>query len=250
MIARRLLVSVFSAVLLGYGLPAWAEEAAKPDDSVSFDLSAEDWVVTKTAHVAIDVEAAVSAASAGSMRADMAKAVNDAAKSDWRLTSFTRTQDQTGLERWSVVFDSRLPEAALNGLSDAVKKASKAGMQMTVGAIDFTPTLDETEAARTGLRAHLVKEAEDQLAALNASVPGRNFRLAQITFDSSMAPQAMPMLARNAIAPRAMMASAMQAPMTPSRPESDGQPDTAQKLVVDAHITYAAVPPVATAAAH
>jgi hypothetical protein len=36
---------------------ARAEDMPKPDDRVVFDVSAEDWVMTKTAHVTINVEA-------------------------------------------------------------------------------------------------------------------------------------------------------------------------------------------------
>jgi len=236
MLSRRLLLA--SLLVLSFAAPALAEEP-KPDDAVSFDLSAEDWVTTKTAHVTLDAEAAVSAATAGTMRADMMKAVNDAAKADWKLTGFNRTQDQTGLERWSVNFDARLPEADLNGLADAVKKASKAGMQITVGDVDFSPTLDETETVRAALRAHILKEASDQLATLNTSLPGRSYRISQINFESTVTPMfARPMRGK-------MMAMAAMAPA----PEAAPSPDHAQKITLTAHIVFAALPP-ASAASH
>ena len=222
-----------SLLALSIASPAMAEEAAKPDDQVSFDLSAEDWVVTKTAHVTLNAEAAVSAANAGGMRADMTKAVNDAAKGDWRLTAFNRTQDSTGLERWSVTFDARLPETDLNGLNDAVKKTSKAGMQITVGDIDFSPTLDEMETARAGLRAHILKEAQDQLAALNAAMPGRSYRVSDVSFDNTGVPVFHP------TPRRMMMATAMAVPAAEEAPA----PDHAQKIVLNAHVVFAALPP-------
>ncbi len=82
----------------------------------------------------------------------MTKAVNNLAKADWRLTSFNRSEDQTGLERWSATFEARLPETDLNGLAETAKKISKAGMQLTIADIDFSPTLEEMETARAGLR--------------------------------------------------------------------------------------------------
>ncbi|MGB9153619.1 MAG: hypothetical protein WCD70_11090 [Alphaproteobacteria bacterium] len=230
MLSRRLLLA--SLLALSFAAPALAEEA-KPDDAVSFDLSAEDWVATKTAHVTLDAEASVSAATSGTLRADMMKTVNDAAKADWKMTGFTRNQDQTGMERWSVTFDARLPESDLNGLADSVKKASKPGMQITVGDVDFTPTLDETESVRTALRTHILKEAADQLATLNASIPGRSYRIAQITFNRVSSAFVRPMN-------RVMgMSAAVASP--PAAPEPS--PDHAQKIELTAHVVYAALPP-------
>ncbi len=232
MTARILFAVLFA---LSFAAPALAEET-KPDDIVAFDLSAEDWVTTKTAHVTVNVEAAVSATNAGSMREDMAKAVGDAAKGDWRLTNFTRTQDSTGLEHWSVSFDSRLPESALNSLPDSLKKASKAGMQMSVGDIDFSPTLDETEATRAGLRARLVKNAVEQVATLNTSLPGRSYRIAQIAFDSAGA----------IVEPRILKRPMMMSAMAVSAPSSEGAgQEHAQKMTMTAHVVYAAIAPTA-----
>jgi uncharacterized protein YggE len=215
---------------------AQADSGPKPDDTVSFTLSAEDWVATKTAHVTLDVEAAVNASNAGSVRADVTKAVNEIAKADWRLTEFNRAQDQTGMERWSVVFDARLAESALNGLNDAVKKASKAGMQISVGKIDFSPTLDETEAVRAALRARILKEAGEQLAALNAALPGRSYRISEIVFDTDIFSPIRMIHSRPMMAPVAMAASAPA--------EAEQSQDISQKLVLNAHITFAAVPPI------
>ncbi|MDR3423874.1 MAG: hypothetical protein P4M13_02175 [Alphaproteobacteria bacterium] len=236
----RLLLVLFLA--LSFAAPVSAHECEKVDDTVSFDLSAEDWVTTKTAHVTLSVEASVSGDAEGSMRADMAKAVNAAAKADWRETGFARSQDQAGMERWSVVFDARLPESALNGLANAVKKSSKAGMQITVGDIDFNPTADEVEASRAALRAHILKEAGEQLAALNTTLPGRAYRIAQVTFGAESPPLPFRVMQKSMMAPAAMAA-------TDSGDQSPAQ-DHAQKLILKAHVVYAALPPIAAPSAH
>jgi len=240
MLSRLMLTSLLA---LSLAAPALAEEMAKPDDTVTFDLTNEDWVTTKTAHVTLDVEASVSATNAGTMRSDMIKAVNDTAKGDWRLVAFNRNQDQTGMERWSVNFDARLPENALGGLADTAKKASKPGMQISVGAIDFSPTLEETEASRAALRTHILKEASDQLAALNSTLPGRSYRIAQITFDTDggvTPPMPVPMMHRRML----MATSAM-----PNEPPTPAEPplEQSQKITLTAHVTYAALPPTAVA---
>lgn len=216
--------------------PARADDLLpKPDDHVSFNLAAEDWVTTKTARVMISVEAAVGDSNAGSMREDMMKAVNDLAKTDWRLVAFNRSLDQTGLERWSAMFESRLPENELSGLAERAKKAGKAGMQLSVAGIDFSPTLDEMEAARAGLRAKIYKEASEQLATLNATLPGRTYRISAIEFSGEAGgPPPMPFVARGMMKPMAMMANADGAASAPA--------ERSEKITLSAEVTLATAP--------
>lgn len=243
---RRFLLPTLLSVLL-LSPVARADEAPKPDDHVMFDLTAEDWVTTKTARVTINVEASVSAANAGTMRADMVKAVNNVAAGDWRLVSFNRSQDTTGLEHWSASFEARLVETTLGGLGDNAKKGSKAGMQLLLGDIDFSPTLDEVEAVRSSLRTQLYKKAADQLTALNGALPGRGYRIAEIDFgggDVPLPPQDMVGVA-SAGAPRAMpmMARAM-APVPSSSADSESN-DRSEKITLAARVVLAALPPAA-----
>ena len=181
---RPLIMHAMLAVLM-LAPAAHAEEAPKPDDRVTFELSAEDWVATKTARITVNVMAAMNGANAGAMRGEMMKSVESLSSADWRLTGFTRSQDQTGLERWNASFEARLAEKALGGLADTAKKLSKPGMQLVVADIDFSPTLDEVEAVRSSLRVQLYKKVADQLTALNSALPGRTYRIAAIDFGGS-----------------------------------------------------------------
>jgi hypothetical protein len=237
---RRFLLPAFLSVLM-LAPAVHAEEMPKPDDRVVFDLAAEDWVTTKTARVTVNVEAAVSGANAGSARADMMKAVNGLAAGDWRLIGFNRSQDQTGLERWSASFEARLPEASLGGLNDSAKKLSKAGMQVSVGEIDFSPTLDETEVVRAALRAQLYKKAADQLAALNGVLSGRGYRVASIDFSGGPVAMPMPGMMAGSGGGRAMPMVAMAAPSAP--PESP-EAERSEKVTLTARVVFAALPPV------
>ncbi len=235
---QRLFFLVLAGLLL-LNVPVKADDARRPDDRVIFDLSGEDWVMTKTARVTVNVEAAVSDKNVGTMRSDMVKAVNDIAKGDWRLISFNRSQDQTGLERWSALFESRLPENLLNGLNDAAKKLSKAGMQLSISNVDFTPTLEEMETARGSLRTQIYKSANEQLTALNNAMPGRNYRIAMINFTGSGDEQGvvpMPKVVRGQM--NMMMAAA------PTASESTATPpmERAEKITLNAHIVLAAMP--------
>jgi hypothetical protein len=202
-----------------------------PEDKVSLSLSAEDWVKTDSARVVVAVEAAVNGASSGNARSEMMEAVGDVAHADWRLTNFSRAQDQTGMERWSASFEARLPENKLSGLADSAKKHSKAGMQLSIAQIDFSPTQAEMQAGYGNLRVKLYKEAKEQLAAIDQSFPDKGFRISQIDFtDGRRAADMMPRMARGNM----MMAKA--APMMPE----DASMERAEKIVETAQIVFAA----------
>lgn len=232
-------VSLLIALLALTAAPSARAEDYKPDDMVAFDLSAEGWVSTKTARVTMSVEAAVSGNMAGTMRTNMTKAVSDIVKADWRLTSFNRGQDQTGMERWSAMYEARVNESDLNGLHDLAKKTSKAGMQITVSEIDFSPTLEETQATMAALRTQIFKQANEQLASLNSTIQGRSFRIGAISFGN----QPMPMMMRG-MAGKAgrMMTMAAPAAEESFAADSAAPMERAEKITLTAHVVYAATP--------
>lgn len=217
-------------------LSAFAGDEIKPDDVISIHLSTEGWVTTKTARVTVMVNAAVAGDKSGAMRDDMLKSVQAlSAKGDWRLTSFNRNQDETGLERWYATYEARLEEVELGGLAAKAKSSGKVGMQLQVTSIDFTPTLAEVEAVRAELRKTLLAMASKELESINAALPGRTFRLAQISFEGArppMPPQVM-MMRAGKMAEMAM-ADAQMAP-APSV-------ETAQRMQMTAEVSFSALP--------
>jgi len=232
MAIRSAVFFVVFALLLSFS--AQAQEAVRPDDQVVFDLAAENWVTTQSARVVLNIEAAVTAENAGALRTTMSKVVASVAKADWRLTTFARSQDQTGMERWSAQYEARLSEAQLNGLADDAKKNSKAGMQITVDSIDFSPTLEERQATLSLTRAQIYKQADDQLALLNKTLPGRAYRIAMIDFTDGGASQ----LRANAFskAVRPMLAMARSA----ANDESAAPMEKAEKVTLTARVIFAA----------
>ena len=237
-------VSALSALLLAFPAHAQTITPPAPDDVVFLDLSTEGFVTTQTANVTVTVTAAASDERAPTLRADMQKAAAGLAgrESDWRLTSFNRSQDQSGLTRWDAVYEARLPESNIGNLSEKAQKASRPGMTLRVAGIDFTPTLAETEARRSELRADLYKRANDELARLNTTLPGRAYRIGDISFNGEMAapmPVAIPR----------MMMKAMAAPMMAESVSASAPAgaEVAQHLTVTAHVTFAAHPPTQTA---
>ena len=216
------------------------------------NLSTEGWVQAKAARVTVSVNAAVVGDKASGTRDAMIKTVSDLAsktaeKIEWRLTSFNRDQDQTGIEQWSAIFEARLPESDLGGIHQKAKAASKAGMQVAVQGIDFSPTLAEYEAVRTELRKNLMLLAAKELETINATYADRKFRISQISFGGAspiMTPQVM-MMKRGMV--QGMMAQA-SAPEMDGVVGSSGGVETSQKIEMNASVTFAALAPVSPAA--
>ena len=144
------------------------------NDTVSMSLALEDWVTTETARTELAIDATMPGSDAGKVRSDMLSAVKGLAQNaEWRFTRFDRDQDSSGLEHWHAVIEARLLENQLGGLSDRAKSASRPGLQIKEQAVDFSPTLAETEATRSKLRGEMYKRANEALAQLNQSEPDR-----------------------------------------------------------------------------
>ena len=218
--------------------PALAQaQTVLPNDVVSFDVAAEDWVPTDTAWVTVVADSAASGDDVGAVRSNLlAGAATLAPKAHWVIVTFDRMQDSAGLDRWHAVREARLTAAELAGLADRAKTASKPGRQFRVGVIDFSPTLAETEAVKTRLRAEIYKRAEAELAALKAAVPNRSFRIGGIYFSEVPEPREP--------VPQPRMMAAVQA--TPKPAEADLTVE--HKLTLHARITLAATPPAPTKA--
>ncbi|WP_207479952.1 hypothetical protein [Arenibaculum pallidiluteum] len=157
--------------------------AGRPDDTVVLEISAEEWVQTGTAEVAVTAEAAAGAADTGRARAELLAAVRALAPdAEWRLVRFTPSTDSAGLERWYAEAQARLAETQLGGLGERARQASRPGLQLRVDRIDFTPTLAEVEAVKTRLRAEIYRRVGEEIAAVNAAYSDRAFRLGTVRF--------------------------------------------------------------------
>ncbi|TWB22737.1 putative secreted protein [Nitrospirillum amazonense] len=236
LIAASLIATASLAALPLAAAPATAQVmAAQPvQDQVTLTLTAEDWVKTDTARVSLTVDAG--GGNAGSARADVlkaAQAVSD--KGEWRVVSFDRQQDAAGLDHWRAALEARLPEAQLGGLADRARQASRAGLQIRVEGVDFTPTLAEQEAVRTRLREALYRRVTEEMKGLNAAFPGRDFRVGRVDFNAPVMSGGM--------APRAPM-MAMAKTADGALAEGGGL-DVAQKATQTARVTFSAYAPAA-----
>ena len=177
------------------------------DDTITLQLSAEDYVSATSGKVTLSVSASLKDSDAAATRKEILASAQKIAKTNWRLVSFNRSTDQTGLERWDANLEARLSEAQLTGLAAAAKSTSRPGLQFTVSNTDLSPTLDEMESGRAKLRETLLAKANEDLARVNKDSGGRVYRIGNIEYGALGMPM-LPRMARSmAMAPQAMMAN-------------------------------------------
>jgi hypothetical protein len=150
---------------------------------VNLQLTAENWVTTKTARVIVSVNAAGNVANLATLHDRIMQKLSQLSKAaKWHITSFQRSQDKSGLERVYVVAEARLSEAELATIQTKVKNISQPGETYKVESIIFQPSLQEMQQAVTKLRAKLYEIAKTELAQLNKFYPEQHYYLHKLEF--------------------------------------------------------------------
>lgn len=185
-------------MLLGLGTSAHAVMLPPPWMSpvlnqVSFDVTVEQWVNTKTARVVVAVNAGVSENKLTSAYTEITQKLQKLmGNTQWHVIGFDRSTDQSGLEQLYVTAETRLPESELATLKARLKAASKSGEAYTVASIDYVPTLAEREAAQSELRTQIYNQIKTEVAQLNAAYPAQKYSVHSIEFmESAGAPAPM-----------------------------------------------------------
>lgn len=159
-----------------------AEEAIKPDDTITLHLNVEDWVDTQTAAVQVAIVTAGNGVSAG-VREEVLKILATLTPGDWKILQFVPTKDRAGLDRQEILAEARVSDKQLAGIYDRAKKASIPGKQVRVASIYFSPTVIEQEALLVKLRGQIYKKVTEEIALLKTTFPDRSFRVGDVTFD-------------------------------------------------------------------
>ncbi|MFC4271505.1 hypothetical protein GQF03_17930 [Sneathiella chungangensis] len=189
-------------------------------DQVVLNLTSEGWVKTDTARVSVFIELVQQEEGADALKKKIDGSLQSLAKDvDWRITSSRQQLDQTGLNRWYVTAEARIPEAAISGLQDRAKEASSPGYKVNISDVDFTPSLAEFEKLKADLREQIYQQALDEVARLNKVMPGADYHVRKVDFVQLYPVQAMD------AAPRTMMMKSGMAA------ESSGSQGGAELLV-------------------
>lgn len=174
----------FLLAMMFFSTPVLADISYEPLlNTVSLQLSAEQWVTTKTALVSIGVNASLTGSALEKTQSQVLSKLSQISnKGEWHIISFTRSLDQSGLERVQISAQARLPSSDLSGLRDKAKAISVPGETYTLDNVEFTPSEDELREANTSLRSNIYNQAKDEIANLNKVYSDQKFYLHNINF--------------------------------------------------------------------
>ncbi len=203
---------------------AMAESSETERDQIVINIKKEDWVTTNTANVGVNFDIVQQKETALELKLQVMESLDKLSKETvWHITSSRENKDRTGLNRWHVTAEARIPEQSVAGLHDRAETASRPGFSLRIGHVDFSPSLDEIEKLRSELRAKIYKEASEEVKRLNAAIQGRQYRVFVVDFGSNgRYPRPMPM--------RTMAAQSKE--MVMSSDASSGQGNGGAELAV------------------
>lgn len=186
---RKIVIGLLGLV---FAMPVLADASIEPlMNQVTVQLTAEQWVATKSALVSVGVNASVSDNGIEKVQSQVLdKLARLSNKGDWHLVSFERSQDKSGLERIQILAQARLPSSDLGGLRDKAKEVSKPGETYTIDNVEFTPSDDEIRDANNNLRANIYDQAKAELARLNKAYPEQKYYMHDVNFITGVFPVA------------------------------------------------------------
>lgn len=182
---------VFGLISL-IALPTYARYKPLPIDKVSFVVNAEQWVKTDTAKLVVTINATLTKKSLVEMRQQIMKNLNTIAKGDWHITQFSRSQDNSGLERLYVQAENRVNQSVLPAVNQKAKSISQPGTKYQVSDIDFKPSDQDIEAVKAQVRQDLYSKIDKEAQALNNQFNKQKYSLynVQISVPGAAYPQA------------------------------------------------------------
>ncbi len=170
---------------------------------VRLPLAEEVWVISETARVVATVEASADPAKSKVLRGEvlalLRQLVAEQENSKWQITSANLWRDPSGLERWQLHAEIRTLQSQLPGLQERAEKLSKPGLSLSV-AIDWTPALQEVEAAKAKARAVLYRRAVEEAKRLNQALGERRYRVGDMEFRAPGTPRPVLAQAKEALA--------------------------------------------------
>jgi hypothetical protein len=174
--------------------PTWADNALEPLlNQVSLQLSAEQWVSTKTALVTVGVNASVNDSGLEKIQNEVLSKLGQISnKGEWHIVSFNRSQDQSGLEKIQISAQVRLASSDLGGLRDKAKAITKPGETFTIDNVEFTPSADELRSANMALRSDIYQQIKTEVDGLNKLYPDYKYYLHTVNFLGEVMPMAQP----------------------------------------------------------
>src|SRR5690242_19028298 len=112
-------------------LTAWSEQMAAIQDSIQFNLSAEEVVVNTTVKVTAHVTTLMTSDQAeASLRENINSVMQSFIKADWQFANMARSRQRSGVEEVNLTATARVPESENYNLDGRAKRVSREGLQV------------------------------------------------------------------------------------------------------------------------
>ncbi|MBS0197225.1 MAG: hypothetical protein JSR77_10750 [Planctomycetes bacterium] len=158
-----------------------------PWDVVALTLKAEREMQAETVRVFVSGNLLLAGEDTGKSKAALAEALSKVIDGKWALTTARRGEDPSGMERVSVAASIRVKEHLTAGLTERLKQASRAGLQLQLSRIVTRPPKAEMDAVIAELRQELYEKARTEADLLNRLLPADEgtWRIGGIQFDQT-----------------------------------------------------------------
>jgi hypothetical protein len=157
-------------------------------DTIQFDLSAEEIVVNDTVKIIAAIIGMIpddidEKKLRDSIRALMRKFI----ETDWQFSNMVRSSDPAGKERITLTATARIPEKENYALERRRDDASRGHelMRITMVTTDTTPTANQIEATQSKLRLAILKKAQSELALINKAID-QQYRIGDVRFNAGV----------------------------------------------------------------
>jgi hypothetical protein len=214
-------------------ITAWGEDIRHDVsmNKVTLQLSAEQWVTTKSAMVNVIINATLNSGGLDKIQDEVLRQLAQVSSlGDWHIVSFDRSLDQSGLEKVVISAQARLPSNSLSSLRDKAKAISKAGETFTLDNIAYTPSQDELRQANIDLRNNIYVQAKDEVERITKLYPDQHYYVHDVNFIANLMNGPQPMVMNNMMAARIAPAA------------SNTSLAVGDKLVLTATVILAALP--------
>ncbi|WP_025897611.1 SIMPL domain-containing protein [Sneathiella glossodoripedis] len=176
---------------------ALAAEHMPVQDHVVLKLTEEGWVTTHSADVDVHFNIVQQKETADELKKEILDSLERLSPgTEWYVLSSQETKDRTGLNRWNVSANARLPEKNIAGLQDKAEELSRAGFKIIIGHVNFAPSLAERNSLLANLRNRIYMKAKEEAERLSKTMGGEPYRVQSVNFTASFTGH-QPAMAKN-----------------------------------------------------
>ena len=157
----------------------------KEQDTITFQLRADTYVVSDTVKISVRINAAVPQNSTESeLRIGFKEAMTKFIPADWKYHGMARSVDATGFEQVTLIASARVSETENYNLQGRADKVSRVGLKLTITSVDNSVPQHMLENAEKELRAKILQDAKNECEEIK-KLTERKFRVSSVNFNNS-----------------------------------------------------------------